>query len=90
MQKVVGSSPSAAWKALQIWSCCAAGPVAHTIVAGDDPALIFAVGARKERGSVRYPFEPAAIHHVAGVREATVRPRSCTHASRAQPSAHRH
>jgi uncharacterized cupin superfamily protein len=41
---------------------------AHTIVAaGDEPALIFAVGARTERGSARYPFEPAAVRHGAGV-----------------------
>jgi uncharacterized cupin superfamily protein len=46
--------------------------VAHTIVAaGDQPALVFAVGARKERGSARYPVESAAIHRGAGVDEAT-------------------
>jgi uncharacterized cupin superfamily protein len=40
----------------------------HTIVgAGTGPALILAVGARKEKGSARYPVEPAAIGHRAGV-----------------------
>jgi uncharacterized cupin superfamily protein len=40
----------------------------HVIVgAGDGPALILAVGARKEKGSARYPFEPAAVRHGAGV-----------------------
>jgi uncharacterized cupin superfamily protein len=42
----------------------------HTIVgAGEGPAVILAVGARKERGSARYPVEPAAIRHGAGVRD---------------------
>lgn len=41
---------------------------AHTIVAaGERPALVFAVGARKEKGSARYPVEPVAIAHGAGV-----------------------
>jgi uncharacterized cupin superfamily protein len=45
---------------------------AHTIVAsGEAPALILAVGARKERGSARYPVEPAAISHGAGVPDAS-------------------
>ena len=44
---------------------------AHTIVAaGDAPTLIFAVGARKEKGSARYPVEPAAMRHGAGVPDA--------------------
>jgi uncharacterized cupin superfamily protein len=47
----------------------------HTIVAGDgEPALILAVGARKEKGSARYPVEPAAIRHGAGVPDAAVSP----------------
>ena len=42
--------------------------VPHTIVgAGDGPALVLAVGARKEKGSARYPVEPAAVRHAAGV-----------------------
>jgi uncharacterized cupin superfamily protein len=41
---------------------------AHTIVAtGAEPALVLAVGARKEKGSARYPVEPTAIRHGAGV-----------------------
>jgi uncharacterized cupin superfamily protein len=41
---------------------------AHTIVAGAaGPALVLAVGARKEKGSARYPVEPVAIGHGAGV-----------------------
>lgn len=47
----------------------------HTIVAtGEAPALIVAVGARVERGSVRYPCEPAAIRRGAGVTDATASP----------------
>jgi uncharacterized cupin superfamily protein len=41
--------------------------VPHTIVG---PGLILAVGARKERGGARYPVEPAAIRHGAGVASA--------------------
>jgi hypothetical protein len=41
--------------------------VPHTIVG---PGLVLAVGARKERGSARYPVEPAAIRHGAGVASA--------------------
>jgi uncharacterized cupin superfamily protein len=41
---------------------------AHTIVgAGTGPALILAVGARKEKGSARYPVDATAIEHGAGV-----------------------
>jgi len=41
---------------------------AHTIVAtGNQPALVFGVGARKEKGSARYPADPVAIAHRAGV-----------------------
>ena len=41
---------------------------AHTIVAGgDEPALVVAVGARKEKGSARYPVEPVAVRRDAGV-----------------------
>lgn len=44
----------------------------HTIVAtGTEPALVLAVGARKERGSARYPVEPVAIAHGAGVPDET-------------------
>jgi uncharacterized cupin superfamily protein len=45
---------------------------AHTIVAeGDEPALILAVGARVEKGSARYPYEPVAARRGAGVPDAT-------------------
>jgi uncharacterized cupin superfamily protein len=41
---------------------------AHTIVAaGSEPALILAVGARREKRSPRYPFLAAAVRHGAGV-----------------------
>jgi uncharacterized cupin superfamily protein len=41
---------------------------AHTIVAaGDVSALVFAVGARKEKGSARYPVDPVAVAHGAGI-----------------------
>jgi uncharacterized cupin superfamily protein len=47
----------------------------HTIVAaGGDPVLVLAVGARVEKGSARYPIEPAAVRHGAGVPDATVSP----------------
>jgi uncharacterized cupin superfamily protein len=47
----------------------------HTIVAaGEEPALVLAVGARADRGSVRYPADPAAIRHGAGVSESTASP----------------
>jgi uncharacterized cupin superfamily protein len=41
---------------------------AHTIVnTGTEPVLILAVGARNEKGSARYPFEPVAAGRGAGV-----------------------
>jgi uncharacterized cupin superfamily protein len=44
----------------------------HTISAADnEPALVIAVGARKEKGSARYPVEEIAIHHGAGVPDAS-------------------
>jgi uncharacterized cupin superfamily protein len=47
----------------------------HTIVgAGDEPALILAVGARRERGSVRYPVDAVAVRHGAGVEVDTASP----------------
>ena len=60
-------------RALKPWDFVHCPPrTAHTIVAtGDEPALVVAVGARVERGSVRYPVEPAAIRHGAGVPDAT-------------------
>lgn len=54
---------------LQAWDFVHCPPrTAHTIVAaGERPALVFAVGARKEKGSARYPVDPVAIAHGAGV-----------------------
>ena len=47
----------------------------HTIIAaGTEPSLVLAVGARKQKGSVRYPVEPAAIGHGAGVTGAAASP----------------
>jgi uncharacterized cupin superfamily protein len=56
-------------RALGPWDFVHCPPrTAHTIVAaGDEPVLVFAVGARRERGSARYPVEPLAIRHGAGV-----------------------
>jgi uncharacterized cupin superfamily protein len=46
---------------------------AHTIVvAGEEPALVLAVGARREKGSARYPVEAAAVRHGAGVPDESV------------------
>jgi uncharacterized cupin superfamily protein len=40
----------------------------HTIIgAGVEPSLLLAVGARTERGSVRYVVDEAAVRHGAGV-----------------------
>jgi hypothetical protein len=39
----------------------------HTIVAGDQPALILAVGARVEKHSARYPVDETAIALGAGL-----------------------
>ena len=54
---------------LQPWDFVHCPPrTAHTIVAaGDRPSLLFAVGARKEKGSARYPVDPVAIGYGAGV-----------------------
>ena len=42
----------------------------HTIVAaGDEPALVLAVGARKEKGSARYPVDATAVRHSAGIEQ---------------------
>jgi uncharacterized cupin superfamily protein len=54
-------------RALAPWDLLHCPPrVPHTIVG---PGLILAVGARKERGSARYPVEPVAVARNAGVRE---------------------
>jgi uncharacterized cupin superfamily protein len=47
----------------------------HTILAaGDEPALVLAAGARKEKGSVRYPVDDTALRHRAGVEHDTASP----------------
>jgi uncharacterized cupin superfamily protein len=57
----------------------------HTIVnTGEEPALILAVGARKEKASVRYPFEPFAAARGAGVPDDST-PASDTYASFGKP-----
>jgi uncharacterized cupin superfamily protein len=58
---------------LRTWDFVHCPPrTAHTIVAaGEEPVLILAVGARREKGSARYPVEPAAIRHGAGVPDAS-------------------
>jgi uncharacterized cupin superfamily protein len=57
-------------RAFDLFHCPPRTP--HTIVgAGEEPALILAVGARKERGSARYPFDPVAVRHGAGVERDT-------------------
>ena len=53
---------------LEAWDFVHCPPrTAHTIVAGSQPAVVLGVGARKEKGSARYPVEPVAIAHGAGV-----------------------
>jgi uncharacterized cupin superfamily protein len=63
-------------RALETWDFVHCPPrTPHTIIgAGTEPALVLAVGARKEKGSARYPVEPAAIRHGAGVTEPTDSP----------------
>jgi quercetin dioxygenase-like cupin family protein len=50
--------------------------VPHTIVAaGDEPALVLAVGARTGgKGTARYPVDPTAVRHGAGVDRETDTP----------------
>lgn len=43
------------------------GDTSDFVAAGEQPALVFAVGARKETGSARYPVDPVAISRGAGV-----------------------
>ncbi len=54
---------------LRAWDFVHCPPrTAHTIVAtGTEPVLLLAVGARVQRGSARYPVEPVALAHGAGV-----------------------
>ena len=56
-------------RALEAWDFVHCPPrTGHTIVAGHEPALVLGVGARKERGSARYPSDPVALAHGAAVR----------------------
>lgn len=57
---------------LKAWDFVHCPPrTAHTMVAADQPALVLGVGARKEKGSARYPVEAIAIAHGAGVPDET-------------------
>jgi uncharacterized cupin superfamily protein len=59
---------------LQEWDFVHCPPrTPHTIVAcGDGNALVLAVGARKEKGSARYPVQDAAVRRGAGVPDASI------------------
>jgi uncharacterized cupin superfamily protein len=61
---------------LRAWDFVHCPPrTSHTIVAsGQEPVAVVAVGARIEKGSARYPIEPAAIRHGAGVPDPSVSP----------------
>jgi uncharacterized cupin superfamily protein len=63
-------------RAMGVWDffhCPSRTP--HTMVAtGDEPALVVAVGARKERGSVRYPHDAVAARHGASAEVDTASP----------------
>ncbi len=55
-------------RSLEQWDFVHCPPrTGHTIVTATGPALILGVGARKEKGSARYPVEPVALAHGAGV-----------------------
>jgi uncharacterized cupin superfamily protein len=71
---------------LHVWDFVHCPPrTAHTIVAGGEhPALVLAVGARKEKGSARYPVDPIAIAHGAGVPDDTT-PAQQVYASFGEP-----
>lgn len=60
-------------RCLEAWDFVHCPPgTPHTIVAaGSEPALMLAVGARKEKGSARYPVDPLAVRHGAGLRDAS-------------------
>jgi uncharacterized cupin superfamily protein len=65
-----GERPVAAWDLVHC-----PPRTAHTMVAGgEQPAVVLAVGARKERGSVRYPVDRLAIAHGAGVPDESTEP----------------
>ncbi|MFL5864133.1 MAG: cupin domain-containing protein [Solirubrobacteraceae bacterium] len=72
---------------LETWDFVHCPPrTAHTIVAaGHEPALVLAVGARKEKGSARYPVDSVAIAHGAGVPDESTSA-SQTYASFGEPT----
>lgn len=73
-------------RALGRWDFVHCPPrTAHTIVATTAPAMILAVGARKEKGSAHYPVEPLAITHGAGVPDDAT-PASDVYASFGEPA----
>jgi quercetin dioxygenase-like cupin family protein len=62
---------------LQTWDLFHCPPrTPHTIVgAGDEPALVLAVGSRTAgKGTARYPVDPTAVRHGAGVDHETDTP----------------
>jgi quercetin dioxygenase-like cupin family protein len=61
---------------LEEWDLLHCPPrVPHTIVgAGDEPALVLAVGARLEKGSARYLVDAAAVRHGAGLEQEGAEP----------------
>lgn len=72
---------------LRTWDFVHCPPgTAHTIIAaGQRPALVLAVGARKEKGSARYPVDSVAIAHGAGVPDQSTTA-SATYASFGDPA----
>jgi uncharacterized cupin superfamily protein len=63
-------------RSLETWDLFHSPPgTPHTIIAtGAEPALVLAVGARKQKGSARYPVAQAAVRHGAGVPDAVTSP----------------
>ncbi len=63
-------------RALQAWDFVHCPPrTAHTIVVvGEESAVVLAVGARKEKGSARYPVDQLAIAYGAGVPDESTNP----------------
>lgn len=53
---------------------CPPGTPHAIVAAGGEPALVLAVGARKEKGSARYPVQAAAVRHGAGVPDPSASP----------------
>ncbi len=73
-------------RSLEQWDFVHCPPrTGHTIVATDEPIVVLAVGARKEKGSARYPVEPTAIAHGTGVPD-EVTPAPDVYASFGEPT----